>query len=616
MVSTPFHATSQSDPQEVLRHVFGYESFRGQQDAIIRHVLRGGDALVLMPTGGGKSLCYQIPAMMRPGVGVVISPLIALMQDQVTGLLQLDVRAAFLNSTQSWQEARSIEQQMVKGELDLVYVAPERLLNDRFLDLLERVPLALFAIDEAHCVSQWGHDFRPEYIQLSILHERFPQIPRIALTATADDPTRREVLDKLGLLQAQTFITGFDRPNITYRIGLKQNPKSQLLDFLEREHPDDAGIVYCLTRNNVEKTAAWLVEKGWNALPYHAGLPNEMRQQHQELFLKEEGVIIVATIAFGMGIDKPNVRFVAHLGIPKSVEAYYQETGRAGRDGLPADAWMIYGLQDLITLRQIISGSEADEHFKAIGQRKLNAMLGLCETTTCRRQVLLSYFGETLEQPCGNCDTCLYPVKTWDGSIAAQKALSCVYRTGQQFGAGYLTDVLLGNATDRVMKFRHDQVSTFGIGTELKKDQWLSVFRQLVAMGVLEVDVDGYGGLLLNSESRPVLQGAQKIEFRHDAILTKKKTKREKLVQKFRWKDASDQALWDELRSCRLELAREQGVPPYVIFQDTTLEALVLNKPSTLQAMLQLPGIGDVKLERYGQAFLEVLEEHIGRQWE
>ncbi|MEY6433917.1 DNA helicase RecQ, partial [Thioalkalicoccus limnaeus] len=491
-------------PIEVLRRVFGYPSFRGAQQEIVEHVTAGGDALVLMPTGGGKSLCYQIPALLRPGTAIVVSPLIALMQDQVDALRQLGVRASFLNSSLPPDEQGRVERALLAGELDLLYVAPERLLTERFLGLIERLRIALFAIDEAHCVSQWGHDFRPEYIQLNRLHERWPAVPRIALTATADAPTRREIVARLGLAGAAQFVSSFDRPNIRYRILEKREPRRQLLDFLRREHPSDAGIIYCLSRRKVEETAAFLKDQGFAVRPYHAGLSGEQRRAHQAEFLRGEGLIICATIAFGMGIDKPDVRFVAHMDLPKSIEAYYQETGRAGRDGLPADAWLAYGLSDVVALRRFIEGSAAEERFKRVELHKLNALIGLCEATECRRQVLLRYFGETLEQPCGNCDTCLSPVATWDGTTAAQKAMSCIYRTGQRFGAGYLTDVLLGKDSERVRRFGHDRISTFGIGKDLSADQWRSVYRQLVALGLIEVEIDGHGGLRLTPASRPV----------------------------------------------------------------------------------------------------------------
>ena len=604
------------DPLHVLNATFGFETYRHNQQAIIEHILAAGDALVLMPTGGGKSLCYQIPAMLRAGVGIVVSPLISLMQNQVEALLQLGVKAVALNSTISLQESLFIEHQLLRGELDLLYVAPERLLNEKFLQLLDKAPVALFAIDEAHCVSQWGHDFRPEYRQLNILHERYPRIPRLALTATADQPTRREIIERLGLENAKIFSTGFDRPNICYRTTLRTNTKQQLLEFLANEHPHEAGIVYCLTRKKVDETADWLVAQGWDALPYHAGLENQVRQENQKRFLQKEGVIVVATIAFGMGIDKSNVRFVAHMGLPKSLEAYYQETGRAGRDGLAANAWMIYGYQDVVFLRQMIANSEADEQRKLTEQQKLNAILGFCETTACRRQVLLNYFGETFEPPCGNCDTCTHPMESWDGTVAAQKALSCVYRTGQRFGVHHLIDVLLGNPTERIKNFRHDRVSTFGIGREFSKKKWLSVFRQLIAMGCLSVDVDGYGTLRLSAHSRLVLRGEQSLRFREDPSSPKKSKGALQKKSTLHWKNAGDQALWHDLKTCRLHLAQEQGVPPYVIFHDSTLEEIVEHKPKTLKELGKISGIGQVKLKRYGIAFLEVLAEHVFPEWE
>ncbi len=591
----------------ILRSVFGYDQFRGQQAAIIERLTEGGDALVLMPTGGGKSLCYQIPSIVRPGTGIIVSPLIALMQDQVSGLLQAGVRAAYLNSTQGQGEAREVERRFLNGELDLLYVAPERLLTPRFLELLGRTRLALFAIDEAHCVSQWGHGFRPEYLQLSILHERFPEVPRIALTATADAPTRREIMQRLGLEQAQVFISGFDRPNIRYRVVEKRSAREQLLRFLEREHRGDAGIVYCLSRKKVEETAEWLRAHGWNAFPYHAGLPADVRQTNQDRFIKEEGVVIVATIAFGMGIDKPNVRFVAHLDLPKSLEAYYQETGRAGRDGLPANAWMAYGLQDVITLRQMLQDSGADEARKRVERHKLEAMLGYCEVTACRRQVLLGYFGDEQQSPCGNCDTCIEPVETWDGTEAAQKALSCVYRTGQRFGANHVIDVLLGKDSDRMRQFGHQRLSTFGIGTELEVGQWRSVFRQLVARNLLAVDVEGYGALRLTEEARPVLRGELRLYLRKE----QKQEKKPRTAQRVsRFAKAEDERLWEALRRRRKELAEEQGVPPYVIFHDATLMEMVEYRPETHLELGHLNGVGERKLTLYGDDFLEVIRAH------
>ncbi|MGH8763067.1 MAG: DNA helicase RecQ, partial [Nitrosospira sp.] len=498
-----------------LKDVFGYPAFRGRQAEVIAHVAGGGDCLVLMPTGGGKSLCYQIPALLRDGVAVVISPLIALMQNQVAALHEAGVRAAFLNSSLSPMEAAAVERGMLTGTYDLVYVAPERLLTTRFLDLLARTPLSLFAIDEAHCVSQWGHDFRPEYIQLSILHERFANVPRIALTATADSVTRKEIVERLGLDSARIFVSSFDRPNIRYQIVDKVNAKAQLLAFIRAEHNGDAGIVYCLSRKKVQETAAWLVEKGIRALAYHAGMDASERSRNQEKFLCEDGVVMVATIAFGMGIDKPDVRFVAHLDLPKSVEGYYQETGRAGRDGQAANAWMAYGLGEVVQQRRMIEGSEAQAQFKRIASTKLEALLALCEATTCRRARLLEYFGEAVSNAaCGNCDVCLNPPQVWNGTVAAQKALSCAFRTGQRFGAGHLIDVLRGNDTERVRQWGHDKVSTFGIGKELEEKAWRAVFRQLAALGLLTADGEGYGSLRLTAASRAVLNGSQTVFLR------------------------------------------------------------------------------------------------------
>lgn len=595
--------------QEVLHRIFGYSEFRGHQAEIINTLIEGNDALVLMPTGGGKSLCYQIPSLIRQGVGIVISPLIALMQDQVDALLQLGIKAAFLNSSLDSVSANKVEQQLLSGKLDLLYVAPERLMTPRFLSLLEKSQLALFAIDEAHCVSQWGHDFRPEYIQLSILHERFPLVPRIALTATADKPTQTEIGERLQLTQAKQFITSFDRPNIRYRIVPKQNSRELLHRFLETEHRGDAGIVYCLSRKRVEEIAEWLSQKGWNALPYHAGLSNSLRQKHQQRFIREDGVIIVATVAFGMGIDKPDVRFVAHLDLPKSMEGYYQETGRGGRDGLPATAWMTYGLGDVITLRQMLDRSEADEKYKRLEQRKLNALLGFCETTRCRRQVLLNYFGEAYSVSCNNCDNCLEPVATWDGKIAAQMALSCVYRTGQRFGVKHLIDVLLGKMTPQIQQFNHENISTFGIGKAHDQAQWQSIFRQLVAANLLTVDMSGYGSLRLTEDSKPLLRGEQTIAFRNEVKVSKKKTK---VLSKFEPKNISlpNDDLWLALKEKRLELAREQGVPPYVIFHDSSLIEIHQKKPRNIVEFSEILGVGQSKLERYGKIFTKLICEH------
>ena len=604
-----------AQPLEILRRVFGFDSFRGQQAEIVDHVIAGGDCLVLMPTGGGKSLCYQLPALCRPGLGVVVSPLIALMQDQVTALTQLGVRAAAVNSAMPYGAAKAAERAMRAGELDLVYVAPERLLTEGFLDLLSDCELALFAIDEAHCVSQWGHDFRPEYRQLAILHERFPKIPRIALTATADGPTRRDIQERLELSDGRAFVAGFDRPNIRYRVQPKVNPRRQLLDFLHGEHAGDAGIVYCLSRAKVEETASWLAAQDIAALPYHAGLEKDVRARHQTRFVKEEGVVICATIAFGMGIDKPDVRFVAHLDLPKSLEAYYQETGRAGRDGLPADAWMVYGVQDVAKLQQMTAGSAAPEEQKRIERQKLDALLGFCEATRCRRQVLLSYFGEELAEACGNCDTCLEPVESFDGTEAAQKVLSCVYRTGQMFGAAHVIDVLLGGETERVRKFHHDRLSTYGIGGELSRNAWRSVIRQLVAQGLLTVDLEGHGGLRLGPDCRPVLRGERTVPLRRDPSwrsAPRGGAKAGAPRRQVALEDPASEALFQALRSKRLALAKAQGVPPYVIFHDSTLMEMATARPRSLEAFAGLGGVGQAKLQRYGQAFLAAIAEHEG----
>ena len=601
-------------PREVLDRVFGYGAFRGEQEAIIEHVAGGGDCLVVMPTGGGKSLCYQIPALLRAGVAIVVSPLIALMQDQVDALRQAGVRAGYLNSTLTFGEVRAIEDDARAGRLDLLYVAPERLMGERTLALLDGLRIALFAIDEAHCVSQWGHDFRPEYLRLSVLHERYPDVPRIALTATADAPTRREIAERLGLGDARVFVSGFDRPNIRYAIVPKRNAREQLLRFLDAEHRGHAGIVYCLSRRKVEETAQWLRGRGYGALPYHAGMGAEERKRHQDAFVREDAVIIVATIAFGMGIDKPDVRFVAHLDLPKSIESYYQETGRGGRDGLPADAWMAYGLADVITLRQMVEGSEAGEQRKRLEVRKLDAMLGLCELTTCRRRTLLAYFGETRAEPCGNCDNCIAPPEAWDATEPARKALSCVYRTGQRFGAGYVIDVLLGKDNERIRGFGHHRLSTFGIGADLDVSTWRSVFRQLVARGLMRVDVEGFGSLKLTGESRAVLRGACEVRLRRDAAAPKKQKRRREPAARAAAARATlapeRQGLFDALRAHRRELARAQGVPPYVIFHDVTLEAMAEQQPCTLDEFAALPGVGEKKLERYAAAFIEVIAGH------
>jgi ATP-dependent DNA helicase RecQ len=599
-----------SSASQILQSVFGYPAFRGEQQAIVDHLAAGGDALVLMPTGGGKSLCYQIPALLREGTAIVVSPLIALMQDQVDALRQLGVEAAFLNSSLDAQAQRDVERRFAAGALKLLYVAPERLLTERCLDLMARVPIALFAIDEAHCVSQWGHDFRPEYRQLTILHERFPEVPRIALTATADAPTRREIVERLSLESAHQFVASFDRPNICYRVVEKDDARRQLKDFLGA-HKGASGIVYCLSRRKVEDTADWLVEQGIAALPYHAGMDARLRAANQQRFLRENGLVMVATIAFGMGIDKPDVRFVAHLDLPKSMEGYYQETGRAGRDGLPADAWLCYGLGDVVTLAKFIAKSESGEERKRVERGKLDALLGYAETTACRRQRLLAYFGEALEQPCGNCDNCLDPPATWDASVVAQKALSCVYRTGQRFGVTHLTAVLRGEADQRIRALGHDALSTFGVGADLDKQQWRGVFRQLVAAGLLATDDEGYGTLRLTAQSREVLRGTTPVHLRRQADRSERRVKRQK-VRTERTRASLDiapheAAVWDALRNLRSRLAREQGVPAYVIFHDATLLAMLRERPQTLSALGAISGVGERKLERYGEAFLSEL---------
>ncbi|WP_207680175.1 DNA helicase RecQ [Desulfonema magnum] len=602
----------QISPKSVLRDYFGYTRFREHQEEIIQDLIAGKDAFALMPTGSGKSLCYQIPAMIRPGVGIVVSPLIALMQDQVDALRQNGVRADFLNSSLTMEGAREVSQRVISGQTDLLYVAPERLMTTGFQRLLTQTRVALFAIDEAHCVSQWGHDFRPEYLQISILLEQFPNIPRVALTATADAVTRKEILEKLSLKNAGQFISSFDRPNICYSVELKQSGRKQLADFLQAGHSGDAGIIYCRSRNKVESTAEWLSGRGYTALPYHAGMDQASRLHHQRRFLQEDGVIIVATIAFGMGIDKPDVRFVAHLDMPKNMETYYQETGRAGRDGLPANAWMVYSLGDVVALRQMLDKSAGNTQFIRTQQRKTEAMLGFCETTQCRRQVLLSYFGETLPEPCGNCDTCQGKVETWDGTVAAQKALSCVYRTGQRFGAEYLSDVLTGKDNERIRRFRHDKVSTFGIGSELSKKEWKSVFRQLIAAGLLCSDMETKGGFYLPPQSRPVLRGEQRVLFRKDPVPSKKERGfRSPGERKEEFNDPASMLLWEGLRDVRLEIAKQKDVPPYVIFHDTTLRELVLYLPRSLEEMRRIYGIGRKKLELYGEAFLEVIQQHV-----
>ncbi len=595
---------------DLLQSVFGYPGFRGQQQAVVEHLCDGGDALVLMPTGGGKSLCYQIPALLRQGTGVVVSPLIALMQDQVDALREAGVAAAFLNSSLGTEEQREVERQLLAGELNLLYVAPERLLTGRFLGLLERTEVALFAIDEAHCVSQWGHDFRPEYRELAILHQRFPAVPRIALTATADPRTREEIVERLSLQQARQFVASFDRPNIGYRVALKHNPRTQLMQFLEG-HRGESGIVYCLSRRKVDDTAEWLAAAGIEALPYHAGLDAATRARNQKRFLREDGVVMVATVAFGMGIDKPDVRFVAHLDLPRSIEGYYQETGRAGRDGLPAEAWMIYGLADVVTMSQMIAQSESADERKRVERQKLESLLAYAEATGCRRQRLLGAFGETYPEPCGHCDNCLEPPKTWDATVPAQKALSAVYRTGQRYGSGHVIDVLRGEETGRVLSLEHHRLSTFGIGAELDERQWRSVFRQLLAAGLLEADAEGYGTLRLTAASRAVLSGGVPVRLRED-VRPERGARRRRDSQLVAGGgslgiEAYEQSMWDALRALRAQLARQHGVPPYVVFHDATLLAMLRALPANEDELATISGVGEAKLKRYGRDFLAVI---------
>ena len=594
---------------DILQKVFGYDDFRLNQADIINAVIQGDDVLALMPTGGGKSLCYQIPAMVRDGAGIVVSPLIALMQDQVDALRQLDIRAAFLNSTQDYQTRIQITDDLSAGELDLLYIAPERLLTEQMLDFLDQIRLALFAIDEAHCVSQWGHDFRKEYQRLSQLHERFPKVPRIAMTATADQRTREEIIEQLHLHGAAVYINSFDRPNIRYIINEQANAREQLLRFIRLEHEENTGIVYCLSRRKVEDIAAWLCTAGYTALPYHAGLSDEERRSNQQRFLREDGIIIVATIAFGMGIDKPDVRFVAHLSLPKSIEAYYQETGRAGRDGQPASAWMSYGLQDVIKLRQMTRDSNADEQYKRVLHYKLESMLGLCELINCRRQALLGYFGEKLHEPCGNCDNCLNPPQTWDATEAAQKAISAAYRTGQLFGVNYLVDILLGRENARIRQNRHHRLQVYGIGTELNNVAWRGLYRQLIALNYLNVDAAGHGSLRLTEKCRSLLRGEITLALRKPERA--KKASRIKSSTTGNRVRACDAKLFEALRVLRLELAQKQGVPPYVIFHDSTLVEMANKRPDSPETMRYISGVGEAKLKRYGMAFMRVIEQHL-----
>lgn len=595
-----------TSPLDILRRTFGYTDFRGPQANIVDAIIAGHHTLVLMPTGGGKSLCFQVPALALPGTAIVVSPLIALMQDQVAALRQAGVAAAFLNSTQTADEAQAVINALRAGTLDLTYVAPERLLNPGTLNLLRDIPISLIAIDEAHCVSQWGHDFRPEYIRLGELGTHFPGVPRIALTATADENTRQEIIERLGLNDARVFISGFDRPNIRYHIAQDHggSARDALLRFIREHHAHDAGIVYCLSRKRVEEVAHWLSNQNLTALPYHAGLSASMRGQTLRRFLDEDGVIVVATIAFGMGIDKPDVRFVAHLNLPKSIETYYQETGRAGRDGLPADAWMRYGLRDVITLRQMMNESNADESIKRIELHKLDAMLGLSESTVCRRQALLGYFGESHPEPCGNCDNCLTPPKMWDATLPARQALSAVHRTGQRYGVNYLIDVLRGKTNERMVQQGHHTLSVFGIGSAHPIDVWRGVFRQLIAQSLLTVETQGYGGLALSERCRPLLRGEEPLWLRQiskPAKTTRKTRKHPDFVSD----EESD--LWEALRACRKQLATERGVPPYTIFHDASLLDMLHARPTTLDEFSAISGVGTHKRDTYGQAFLSVI---------
>lgn len=598
-----------NDPHHILKKYFGYHDFRPNQLDIIRTLLDGKDVFVLMPTGSGKSLCYQIPAIMRPGVGIIISPLIALMQDQVQALQQIGVRAAYLNSTQSTRESAHVKALASNDAIDLLYVAPERLSTDEFKDFLGRCRLSLFAIDEAHCVSQWGHDFRPEYLGIADVTRRFNTVPRVALTATADRQTRKGILANLELTSAKSFVSSFDRPNIRYRVGLKNNDKKQLLAFLLEEHPNSAGIVYVRTRKRADSIAQWLSDRGIEALPYHAGLDQSTRFDHQKRFLQQDGLVIVATIAFGMGIDKPDVRFVAHLDLPASVEAYYQETGRAGRDGLPADAWMVYSLSDVVAMRKMMAQSDGDEAFKRIQFRKLEALLGYGETVSCRRKVLLDYFGETGSSNCGNCDTCLQPVDTWDGTIAAQMALSCIYRTGERFGAVYLTDILTGRITERIKRFGHDRIKTFGVGHELSSQQWRSVFRQLAAAGLVSVNLSEISGFRLTKESWPVLKGERRVQFRADPEPVKSKKKRHAKQRSAPAQlPVADQTLWEAMRELRISISKELGIPPYIVFHDRTLMEMVELRPTNRAELLLITGVGEKKADQFGSRFLELIK--------
>ncbi len=597
-----------SKAREILQHTFGYQDFRDNQEAIIEAICNNQDALVLMPTGGGKSLCYQIPALARRGTAIIVSPLIALMQDQVSALEQLGVKAACLNSAMPYPQRQQNRQRFESGDLDLLYIAPERLMMSEMLDLIEQQQIALFAIDEAHCVSQWGHDFRKEYQQLSILHDRFPQVPRLALTATADQRTRQEIISQLKLQDAQQYISSFDRPNIQYNIADGQNARQRLWSFLLQQHADDAGIIYCLSRRSVDKTAEWISQQGRTALPYHAGMSDVDRHLHQQRFLQEEGIIIVATIAFGMGIDKPDVRFVAHLNLPKSIESYYQETGRAGRDGQAASAWMSYQLQDVILLRNMIQDSDAGEIHKRVSSQKLDALLGYCEQTSCRRQTLLAYFGEQLAQPCGNCDNCLRPPESIDGTELAQKAISCAYRTGQRFGVTYLINILVGKEDQRILNNQHHKISTWSIGQDTPVADWKSIYRQLITRGYLGLDSEGYGTLQLTDKCRPLLRGEIKLRLRK--AKNEKQSNRKTIKKEQPPLEIEDQLVFDALRETRLQLAKDAGIAPFIIFHDSTLMEMARQRPQNTQSLSEISGVGDTKLARYGDAFLKVMNHY------